>query len=82
MKLGRKDDLMLRQQQQQQQQQPNPSKYLPFSGSFWRETGRETDREMFGFGFGFVGLNRPKPTDFFGKNRKTDRATFFSVHNE
>ena len=58
---------------------PNPSKCRPF-GWFRRETDRETDREMFGFGFVFFRFllkNRPKPTDFLVRNRKTDRVIFY-----
>ena len=46
---------------------------------FHRKTDRETDWKVFGFGFGFFRFcckNRPKPTDIFVKNRKTDRALF------
>ena len=56
----------------------NPLKCRLFSW-FHRETDRENDREVFGFGFVFFRFcfkNRPKPTDPLVKNRKTDRAIF------
>ena len=50
-------------------------------GYFCRETDRETDREMFGFGFLGLKKTRPKPTDFSLKNRKRPTLFPFWVHN-
>ena len=62
-----------------QQMHTEPSKCGPF-GWFRRETDRETDREMFGSGFVFFRFllkDRPKPTDFLVRNRKTDRPSSY-----